>query len=63
MSEQEARIVYEHAVSLCRVFGGNIRQNCLDRGMPEDVVDRLIKETEAWENSLRKFNWDGSLKE
>ena len=62
MSEQEARLIYAHEVSLCNVFGGNVRQNCLDRGVPEEIVEMLIAETEAWDRSLSKFNWDGTLK-
>jgi hypothetical protein len=63
MSEQEARLIYAHEVSLCNVFGGNVRQNCLDRGVPQEMVERFLAETEAWDRSLSKFNWDGSLKE
>jgi hypothetical protein len=63
MTDQEAQMIYAHEVSLCNVFGGNVRQNCIDRGVPEEVVDRLIAESEAWDRSLKKFNWDGSVKE
>ena len=63
MTEKEARMIYAHEVSICNVFGGNVRQNCLDRGVPEDLVDLFIAETEAWDKGLRRFNWDGSLKE
>ncbi len=62
MSEQEARLIYAHEVSLCNVFGGNVRQNCLDRGVPQDMVDLFLAESEAWDRSLSKFNWDGTLK-
>ncbi len=63
MSEQEARRIYAHEVSLCNVFGGDVRQNCLDRGVPPELLETFLAETEAWNRSLSKFNWDGSLKE
>jgi len=33
MSEQEAGKVFSHVVSLFKVFGGNLRQMCTERGV------------------------------
>ncbi len=62
MSEQEARKVFSHAVALVKVFGGNIRQMCAERGVPADLVERLLAEQDRWDRGLAKFDWDGSVK-
>ena len=62
MREQEARKVFSHVVSLYKVFGGDLVKMCEDRGMPEDMIKKLIAEQKLWDWGLSKFNWDGSLK-
>ncbi len=62
MSEQEARKVFSHALALCKVFGGNVRRMCTERGVPREMVDRLLEEQRTWDQGLAKFDWDGSIK-
>ncbi|HVP20173.1 MAG TPA: hypothetical protein VMU36_14395 [Spirochaetia bacterium] len=62
MSEQEARKVFSHAIAMCKVFGGNIRAMCAQRGVPDEMISKLLSEQEAWDRGLAKFDWDGSIK-
>lgn len=62
MSEQEAKKVFSHAVSLARVFGGDVRAMCIARGVPGDLVDKFLREQAVWDAGLAKFDWDGSVK-
>jgi hypothetical protein len=62
MSEQEARKVFSHAIALCKVFGGNLRQMCAERGVPEEMISKLLAEQETWDRGLAKFDWDGSIR-
>jgi hypothetical protein len=41
MSEQEARRIYEHKLSLSRVFGGDVRQRCMEAGVPAELIDKF----------------------
>ena len=41
MSEQEAKHIYDHKLSLCRVFGGDVRQRCLEAGVPAELIDKF----------------------
>ncbi len=62
MSEQEAKKVFSHAVALSRVFGGDIRVMCMERGVPRELVEKFLKEQKMWDEGLAKFDWDGSVK-
>jgi len=62
MTEQEARKVFSHVVSLYKVFGGDLRQMCSARGVPDALFGRFVAEQKAWDWGLAKFDWDGSIK-
>jgi hypothetical protein len=62
MNESEAREIFSTVAAIAGVLGGDIRQMCLARGVPEDLVRRFIKEKDRWDRGLRKFRWDGSFR-
>jgi hypothetical protein len=62
MNEQEARKVFSHAIAMHKVFGGDIRQMCAQRGVPDELVSKLLAEQAFWDQGLGKFDWDGSVK-
>ena len=62
MSEQEARKVFSHAIAMCKVFGGDVRAMCVERGVPNEMISKLLSEQETWDRGLARFDWDGSLK-
>ncbi len=35
---------------------------CAEKGLPEEMVKKLIAEQKAWDWGLAKFDWDGSPK-
>lgn len=37
-------------------------QMCADKGVPEEMVGKLIAEQKVWDWGLSKFDWDGSIK-
>ena len=61
MNEQEARKVFSHAIAMGKVFGGDIRQMCAQRGVPDDLISKLLAEQNLWDKGLGKFDWDGSV--
>ena len=44
MNEQEGRRVVSHVIAMCKVFGGDIRQMCAQRGVPDDLISKLLAE-------------------
>ena len=60
MSEEEARNIFSHVVAVSKVLGGDIRQMCVGRGVPDKLINKLLAEMDFWDRGLRKFNWDGS---
>jgi len=62
VTEQEARKVFSHVVSLYKVFGGDLMSMCAERGLPEIMVRKLVAEQKVWDWGLAKFDWDGSIK-
>ena len=62
MSEQEARKIFSHAVAMHKVFGGNIRTMCADRGVPEELIGKFLAEQDFWDRGLSRFDWDGSVR-
>ncbi len=62
MSEQEARKVFSQTISLAKVFGGDVRRMCVERGVPDHLLNKLLDEQERWDKGLQKFDWDGSIK-
>jgi len=62
MNEPEARKVFSHALAMCKVFGGDIRQMCAQRGVPDELITKLLSEQAFWDKGLGKFDWDGSVK-
>jgi len=61
VNEQEARKVFSHAIAMCKVFGGDIRQMCAQRGVPDDLISKLLAEQNLWDKGLGRFDWDGSV--
>jgi hypothetical protein len=62
MNEQEAKKEFDHVLALCKVFGGDIRKLCRERGLSAALVEKLLDEEKAWDAGLSKFDWDGSAK-
>jgi hypothetical protein len=62
MDEQDARKVVSHVLSMCKVLGGDVRQMCAERGVPDDLLTALLAEQASWDEGLSKFDWDGSVK-
>jgi endonuclease III len=44
MDEKEAKRVFEHCAMLCEVFGGDLKERCLEKGMSERLFEKFFKE-------------------
>ena len=62
MNEQEARKVVSHVLSMVKVFGGDVREMCAQRGVPDELLSTLLEEQAFWDKGLGRFDWDGSIK-
>ena len=62
MSERELKKVFEHVWALCKVFGGDIRKLCRERGVSPELVEKFLDEQKVWDAGLSKFDWDGSAR-
>jgi hypothetical protein len=56
MYEQEARGIYDHKLSLCRVFGGNVRQRCLEAGVPAELIDKFERLDAALDKLINRLD-------
>ncbi len=44
MTESEAREIFHDKLALCDVLGLDVRQACLDAGVPAPMLDRIIRD-------------------
>ncbi len=62
MTRDEARKLYTDVSSLVYVFGGDLRQKCLQRGIPSDLVDEFIENDKRFNQFLRAHDSGGGKK-
>jgi hypothetical protein len=53
MTRDEARKLYTDISSLVYVFGGDLRQKCLQRGLPSELVDEFIENDKRFNQFLK----------
>ena len=56
MYEQEARGIYDHKLSLCKVFGGNVRERCLAAGVPAELIDKFARLDAALDKLINRLD-------
>jgi hypothetical protein len=56
MPESEARRIFDHKWSMCRVFGGDVRRQCLDAGVPGDLIDRFMTQDSRFEQFMSRHD-------
>jgi hypothetical protein len=62
MTRDEARKLYTDVSSLVYVFGGDLRQKCLQRGIPGDLVDEFIENDRRFNQFLKSHDSGGESK-
>jgi hypothetical protein len=62
MTEQEAKKIYSHQLAMSKVFGFDLKKACLEKGVPIKMLEKFIREDEAFDKGLSHFDWDGTLK-
>ncbi len=55
MTRAEAEEKYLMCLSLVEVLGGDIREKCLEKGIPEDFIQEFTQSTEEKRNAYDKF--------
>ncbi len=63
MTRDEARKLYTDVSSLVYVFGGDLRQKCLQRGIPGDLVDEFIENDKRFNQFLQAHDSGGERKD
>jgi hypothetical protein len=62
MTRDEARKLYTDISSLVYVFGGDLRQKCLQRGLPSELVDEFIENDKRFNQFLKAHDFGGEKK-
>jgi hypothetical protein len=62
MTRDEARKLYTDISSLVYVFGGDLRQKCLQRGLPSELVDEFIENDKRFNQFLKAHDSTGEKK-
>ncbi len=60
MSEAEARRIYDLKYSLCKVFGGDVRRDCLEAGVPETLVDEFLENDKLLDRFIDSHDQSGN---
>jgi len=47
LSEEDAKRVFDHKVAICKVLGGDVRQKCLDAGVPAQLIEKFLAADQA----------------
>jgi len=63
MTRDEARKLYTDISSLVYVFGGDLRQKCLQRGLPSEIVDEFIENDKRFNQFLKAHDFGGDKKD
>jgi hypothetical protein len=63
VTRAQAKKIYSDVKALVYVFGGNIRKKCLERGVPEAMVDELLANDTALNNFLDHHDFLGDRKD
>ncbi len=63
MTRDEARKLYTDVSSLVYVFGGDLRQKCLQRGIPSDLVDEFIENDKRFNQFLKAHDSGGEKRD
>jgi hypothetical protein len=62
MTREQARRLYSDISSLVFVFGGDLRQRCLQRGIPAEFVDEFMESDRRFNKFLQAHDFDGEKK-
>jgi hypothetical protein len=63
MTRDEARKLYTDISSLVYVFGGDLRQKCQQRGLPDELIDEFIENDKRFNKFLKAHDSSGEKKD
>jgi hypothetical protein len=63
MSESEARHIFTLKYALCKVFGKDVRAECLKAGVPPAMLDKIMEREKQLDGFLDLHDIDGNLTE
>lgn len=61
MSESEARHIFSLKYALCKVFGKDLRAECLKAGVPAAMLDKIMQREKQLDGFLDLHDVDGNL--
>jgi hypothetical protein len=62
MNEFDAKGIFDNQIALSKVLGGNLKQTCLEKGVPELLFNKLFKEYQRMSAFIDKHDSDGNIK-
>ena len=62
MTREQAWKLYTDISALVYVFEGDLRQKCLQRGIPPEFVDEFIESDKRFNKFLRAYHSDEEMK-
>ena len=63
MTRAQAKKIYSDVKAMVYVFGGDIRKKCLERGIPEAMVDELLANDTALDRFFEQHDISGERKD
>ena len=63
MTREQAQKLYSDISSLVYVFGGDLRRKCLQRGIPEELVEEFIEADRRFNRFLKAHDFSGEKNE
>ncbi len=60
MTETEARHIYNLKQALCKVFGKDVRAECLKAGVPAGMLDKIMEREKQLDGFLDLHDIDGN---
>jgi hypothetical protein len=63
MTREQAHKLYADLSSLVYVFGGDLRQKCIQRGIPPELVDEFIENDKRFNRFLKAHDFNGERKD
>ena len=51
---------FESKMALCQVFGGDLRRRCMEKGMSEQLFDKLPREYQCISSFIDKHDSKGN---
>ncbi len=63
MDERSGKRIYDTQVVLCKVFGGDVRRRCLEKGVPEEMIEKFLHAAAHLDRFFDRHDWNGDTRQ